>query len=115
VLGHYYSRCKALIFPGIEDFGIVPLEAMASGRPVIAFAKGGALETVVSIDQTQESRSATGIFFQEQTPQSLIEAVYRFQKIQDKFNPLMIRQHALNFRRSLFKEKIKKFIENKLG
>lgn len=115
VLGDYYSRCNALIFPGIEDFGIVPLEAMASGRPVIAYAKGGALETVISIDQTQEARSATGIFFQEQTPESLIEAVYHFQKIQDKFDPSMIRQHALNFRRPIFKEKIKNFIENKLG
>jgi len=115
VLGQDYSRCKALIFPGIEDFGIVPLEAMASGRPVIAYAKGGALETVVSIDQTHEARSATGIFFHEQTPQSLIDAVYNFQKIQDKFDPLMIRRHAQNFRRPIFKEKIKNFIENKLG
>jgi glycosyltransferase involved in cell wall biosynthesis len=59
VLRDKYARCRALIFPGEEDFGIVPLEAMASGRPVIAFGRGGALETVID--------GKTGIFFHEQT------------------------------------------------
>jgi glycosyltransferase involved in cell wall biosynthesis len=63
VLRHHYSRCQALIFPGEEDFGIVPVEAMASGRPVIAYGRGGATETVVS--------NVSGIFFQEQTVEAI--------------------------------------------
>lgn len=66
-LRHHYARCKALIFPGEEDFGIVPLEAMASGRPVIAFGKGGALETVVE--------GETGVFFDEQSVEAINAAV----------------------------------------
>jgi glycosyltransferase involved in cell wall biosynthesis len=67
-----YAQCRALVFPGIEDFGIVPLEAMAAGAPVIAFGRGGALETVVD--------GATGVFFPDQTTDSLIEAVERFER-----------------------------------
>ena len=69
---HYLSHCKALIFPGVEDFGIVPVEAMASGRPVIAFAARGALETVKD--------NVTGLYFYEQTPESLIQAIKRFEQ-----------------------------------
>lgn len=103
-LADYYADCKALIFPGEEDFGIVPLEAMASGKPVIAFAKGGALETVV------ENR--TGIFFEEQNKESLIDAVRRFDI--KKFNPDDIQRHALKFDREIFKEKLKTYIESLL-
>jgi len=105
-LATIYARCRALIFPGIEDFGIVPLEAMASGKPVIAFGKGGALETVIG-----EGDNATGIFFYEQTVVSLIKAITDFEKT--NFDPLTIRTHALKFDRVLFKEKIKKYIEEK--
>ena len=97
----YYAQCRALIFPQEEDFGIVALEAMASGRPVIAFRGGGALETI--------EEEKTGVFFNEQTPESLMEAVKNFN--QASFNPEAIRQHALGFDKEIFKEKIEQFIE----
>ncbi len=100
-ISNYYSKCKAFIFPPEEDFGITPLEAMASGRPVIAFRGGGALETVVE--------NKTGLFFNKQTPQSIINVIKDFDS--RKFNPKEIRDHALEFDRELFKKKIKKFIE----
>ncbi|MFA3784114.1 glycosyltransferase [Melioribacteraceae bacterium 4301-Me] len=107
-LAKIYSGCKALIFPGLEDFGIVPLEAMATGKPVIAFAKGGALETIIG-----EGENSTGIFFYEQTSDALINAVKIFDK--KYFDPQRIRQHALQFDRSLFKEKLKNYIEEKIA
>lgn len=103
-----YSRCKALIFPGEEDFGIVPLEAMASGRPVIAYGKGGALETVQVTGE-----NPTGVFFLEQTPNALIEAVKTFEDNQERFNPSDIRNHALKFDREIFKERIKTYVSER--
>jgi glycosyltransferase involved in cell wall biosynthesis len=73
----HYRRCRALVFPGEEDYGIVPLEAMACGAPVIAYAAGGALETVVSADAPGEA-AATGLLYRPQTTQGLIDAVQRF-------------------------------------
>jgi glycosyltransferase involved in cell wall biosynthesis len=98
VVRDYYSHCKALIFPGEEDFGIVPVEAMASGRPVIAYAKGGALETVVD--------GVTGLFFDEQTPEALIDAVRRYESGENDFSPDRIIQHTLQYERQKFKEKV---------
>lgn len=103
-LQRYYSACAALIFPGEEDFGIVPLEAMACGKPVIAFGKGGALETV--------AEGKTGIFFYQQTEESLQQAIQLFQNT--KFYPQSIRKHALQFSRPMYKQKMKAFIESKL-
>lgn len=99
----YYAKCRGFIFPGEEDFGITPLEAMASGRPVIAFGKGGALETVVE--------NKTGLFFKEQTMDSLVEAVKKFETI--SFDKNEIRAHAYKWDEMFFKEKIQKFIEEK--
>ncbi len=99
----YYSRARALIYPQIEDFGITAVEAMASGTPVIAFGKGGALETVKDME--------TGIFFHEQNPESLIEAIRRFERIIDRFDPTSIRNHAFNFSSEKFREKYKAFVE----
>jgi len=109
-----YRSCKALVFPGEEDFGITPLEAMASGRPVIAFAGGGALETVVPLFKDKEhfvkNLSPTGVFFYEQTASSLIRAVQDFEESQKEFNPLDARQQAERFSLEVFKENIKKTI-----
>lgn len=99
----YYSKCKAFIFPGEEDFGITPLEAQASGRPVIAYRKGGVLETVVE--------GKTGLFFDYQTSESLSKAVELFKET--KFYKEEIREHALKFDESVFQDKINRFIEEK--
>lgn len=87
VLRHHYARCKALIFPGEEDAGIVPLEAQASGRPVIAFGKGGATETVVE--------GQTGVFFNEQSCAAILDAVERLGEM--KIDPAAIASHAQQF------------------
>lgn len=102
-LADYYARCKALIFPGEEDFGIAPLEAQAAGRPVIAYAGGGAIETVVE--------GKTGIFFREQTAEALNRTIHSFEKM--NFNPLEIRKHAQKFDREVFKSKLTAFIKEK--
>ncbi|MBU1092370.1 glycosyltransferase [Patescibacteria group bacterium] len=96
----YLSGCRALIMPQEEDAGIVPLEAMASGRPVVAFGRGGATETIID--------GKTGVFFDQQTPVALAEAVERSQTI--AWQPTVIQQHAHKFDTSNFKNKIKEFI-----
>jgi glycosyltransferase involved in cell wall biosynthesis len=88
-MAHHFAHCRALLFPGVEDFGIVPLEVMASGRPVIAFAKGGALETVVD--------GSTGLFFHEQSTGSLIDAIGRFEATAGSFNPDVMQARARSF------------------
>lgn len=103
VIKEHYSKCRAFIFPGEEDFGITPLEAQASGRPVIAYGKGGALETVID-DQT-------GVFFEEQTVESLKNAILKFETLH--WDKQKIRKHALEFDEKIFKEKISKYVELK--
>jgi glycosyltransferase involved in cell wall biosynthesis len=99
------QKAKAFIFAAEEDFGIIAVEAMACGTPVIAFNKGGASETV--------SDDNTGILFDHQSPQSVKEAVLKFESIQDKFDPSIIRAHSLQFGRNIFEEKIKQFVYEK--
>jgi glycosyltransferase involved in cell wall biosynthesis len=95
------ARCRGFVFPAEDDFGIVPVEAMASGRPVIAYGRGGALETVIE--------GKTGTFFYEQTAACLLEAVKRFASI--PFDPGSIRAQAERFRREAYKQKIKAIVE----
>ena len=97
-LAELYQGARALVFPGVEDFGIVPLEAMASGRPVIALQAGGACDTVVE--------GVTGLFFRQQTPAALIEAVERFEtEFEDTFETDALVAHARTFSPERFKEK----------
>jgi glycosyltransferase involved in cell wall biosynthesis len=98
VIRDHCARCQALIFPGEEDFGIVPVEVMASGRPVIAFKKGGALETVVD--------GVTGLFFDEQTPEALLDAIIRYERRAHEFSSEDIVRHARQFTRQKFKERM---------
>jgi len=111
-----YSECRALIFPGEEDFGIVPLEAMACGKPVIAYGRGGVLETIISYDREgkAEGEASTGLFFYEQNADSMIDAVKHFVQIEREFDPVAIRNHTLQWDREIFKEKIKRNIFEKM-
>ncbi len=102
-----YRKCRAFIFPGEEDFGITLVEAQASGRPVIAFGKGGALETVRGLD----AEHPTGVFFAEQSVDSLVDALKAFEEHEDRFDPLMIQKHAKAFDREVFRRKIKEQVE----
>lgn len=94
------AGCRAFIFPGEEDFGIAPVEAQACGKPVIAFAGGGALSTVVD--------GVTGLYFHEQTEESLARAVTMFRD--EQFDPFTIRRHAEQFDTSLFAERLRSFV-----
>jgi glycosyltransferase involved in cell wall biosynthesis len=111
-----YSRCRALIFPGEEDFGIVPIEAQAAGRPVIAFGKGGTLETIVGFNPSESptAEQSTGLFFDRQTVDSLVEAIQRFESLEHQFSPRFIRSHAERFAKANFQQKLAGFIEEKL-
>jgi glycosyltransferase involved in cell wall biosynthesis len=102
VIGRHYATCRALIFPGKEDFGIVPVEAMASGRPVLAFGAGGALETVVE--------GTTGLFFQEQTLASLIATILEFEARAHEFSSSRLVEHAKRFAPSVFRQHIVDFV-----
>jgi glycosyltransferase involved in cell wall biosynthesis len=108
-----YARCRALIFPGEEDFGIVPVEAMASGKPVIALGRGGALETVVGLDDPA-GRPPTGVFFPRETPSDLIDAVRLFESRRRDFNPAAIRAWSQSFRREVFEERFRTFVSSAL-
>lgn len=103
-LTHYYQNCIALLFPGEEDFGIVPLEAQSCGKPVIAFGKGGALETV--------KHGITGLHFNHQSVENLCEAMQEFSTL--SFDPETIREHAIEFDENVYRKKMTNFIHRKI-
>jgi glycosyltransferase involved in cell wall biosynthesis len=107
-----YANARALIFPGEEDFGIIPVEVQSCGRPVIAYGSGGVLETVRGIWSASEFHSdATGIFFQQQTVEDTIRAIEEFESIELKFIPQRIREHAMEFDASVFRSKFVNYVE----
>jgi glycosyltransferase involved in cell wall biosynthesis len=99
-----YARCRALLFPGLEDFGITPVEAQAAGRPVVAFGRGGVLETVVD--------GRTGVLFEEQTIEAVTGAVMKLER--ERFDPQVCRANAERFDSSAFRRRIGEAIEAQL-
>ena len=116
VVCRYYQRCRAFIFPSEEDIGLTPIEAQACGRPVIAFGRGGALETVVGEFPTSSSApgSSTGVFFAEQSAESLAEAIRFFEANETRFSPAFIRRHAERFDLPRFKAEMYAFINARM-
>ena len=104
-LGELMARCRAFVFPGLEDFGIAPVQAMAAGRPVLAFAGGGALDYVVE--------GVTGSFFREQTAEALTDLVSGFNE--NGFDPPAIRAHAERFDTQVFKSRLMAVISQQMG
>jgi glycosyltransferase involved in cell wall biosynthesis len=107
-----YQGCRALVFPGEEDFGIVPVEAMAVGKPVIAYGRGGVLETVVPLN-SPDGKPPTGVFFQEQTSEALSQAVKHFEQHRAQFVPESIREHAEFFNLNRFRGELREFVRDK--
>lgn len=110
VVRDYMARAQAFIFPSEEDFGIVPVEALASGTPVLAYAKGGALETVVPLHDVQ-GRAPTGLFFAEQSAAAIVAAVQQFEQQRHLFDPVAIAAHAQQFSIPVFKQRMAQLIE----
>lgn len=102
----YYSRAKAFLFPGIEDYGITPVEAMSAGVPVLAFGKGGALETV------QDGK--TGLYFHDQTVSGLVHCIEEFERNGVAYSRQQIHDYSLNFSDEIFKGNFTNFLKDKL-
>lgn len=111
-----YARCRALLFPGEEDFGIVPVEAQSCGRPVIAYGRGGALESVTGFfpGGTPMPKDSTGIFFANQSVDSLLEAMLAFESVESRFSPTHIRAQVGRFDLPRFNQEMYAFIKTRL-
>jgi len=107
ILSQYMQGARAFIFAAREDFGIMPLEAQASGTPVIAFGEGGALETIRGLDDAQP----TGVFFKEQTPEAIINAVDLFEANEHKITPAVCRKNSEGFSPQRFRSEFAQFVE----
>jgi glycosyltransferase involved in cell wall biosynthesis len=105
-LRKYLSQCRALIFPGEEDFGMIAVEAHASGRPVIALSRGGAVETVIP--------EVNGLLFEGETSASLVKAVQQFEAVESKFDPRTIKQTAAPFDEECFEQELTRFVCEKV-
>jgi glycosyltransferase involved in cell wall biosynthesis len=110
-----YAHCRALLFPAEEDFGIVPVEALSFGRPVIAYARGGATESLIGfrLDSQDVPEKSTGIFFAEQSVDSLVAAIDAFERIEHRFSRLYIQRHAARFSPEIFQQNFGQFVAGK--
>lgn len=106
---NYMKNAKAFVFCAEEDFGITPVEAQACGTPVIAFGKGGSLETIIPIG----NRNSTGVFFDSQNIKSIINAVELFEKNQHEFSPLSCRKNSERFSEQRFRIEMNEYVSNK--
>ncbi len=114
----YLQKCRALIFPGEEDFGIVPLEAQACGKAVIAFDKGGIKETVIAYDpgkSAEENAKATGLFFYEQSVKALRKAIMDFESLKNDFCPEACRENACRFSDLRYRQQMEEYISSVMG
>lgn len=103
MISDHYERCRAFLLAAEEDFGIAPLEAQACGTPVIAYGRGGATETIVE--------GATGLFFDEQNAEAVIEAVERFERSAGTFDTRACRANAERFRPERFRKEFREFLD----
>lgn len=110
-----YAGCRALLFAAEEDFGMVPLEAQSCGRPVIAFGKGGALESIAQGDGLDEYDLATGILFKEQSIRSISDAILHFERREQHFHPPTIRKWAQRFDSNLFTQRFRVLVQQTLA
>ncbi len=110
-LAELYANAIALIFPQLEDYGITPLEANASGTPVIAYGKGGVLDTQIPFKN--HSVKATAVFFGEQTTSSLLEGIKQFELVKEEMDADFIREHAKKFAENNFILRLQDFIKEK--
>jgi glycosyltransferase involved in cell wall biosynthesis len=106
-LRELYARSRAFLFAADEDFGIVPVEAQSFGRPVIALGRGGSLETVIGHDNA----NPTGVYFRDQTEQSLVDAILRFESIEHSFRPDVIQAHSRQFDSSMFRTRMRELVD----
>ena len=111
VIRDHFRRCAAVLFPAEEDFGIVPVEAQACGAPVIAFGKGGATETIRPLGGVDP----TGLFFEEQTADAVIDAIERFERERDAFDPTAARRNAEPFHKARYERELFKYVEAVAG
>ncbi|MBC7476150.1 MAG: glycosyltransferase family 4 protein [Candidatus Sericytochromatia bacterium] len=106
VIKDFMQRAKAFVFAAEEDFGIAPLEAQACGTPVIAYGKGGALETIIGL----ENDKPTGIFFYQQNTDSIIEAINKFESLDKNILPIDCRNNAMRFSPERFQKELREYI-----
>lgn len=112
-----YLSCRAFVHTALEDFGIAPLEAAAAGKATIALGRGGVLDSVVpwpEVGLVEPGKAPTGVFFHEERAQALGDAVRRFEKLEDRFDPGALRAHAELFDRKVAKRKLASFVDRAL-
>lgn len=115
VLWNEYARCRALLFAAEEDFGMAPVEAQACGRPVIAYGKGGALESIVPASGLGSQGRSTGVFFHEQSVRALCNAILEFERREQEFDPVFISGRAKRFDSAYFVDGFRELVNSAMA